>query len=235
MDLFLSKRCSTPTGKNNISAEVMPFDSPCVRFIMLPPSSEQAGSSFPRLRGALLIYKTLKLVLLAGKKKHKGDSLILFSRRTSGHRTWHLHTHKCYFMRARPVYGGLLQIYVHYPLMSQSFVTTRTETVPGSLYLACSGSQLAAIIAGFPSEEISLISFVFLSLQPSEPQRLKASPTARVGEPQTALLTAKPGHNELRRRFRPASRRCTAAAHSWKKTANSRRRKSKKKVSITPG
>lgn len=64
MDLFLSKSSSTPTGKNNISAEVMPFDSPGVRFITLPRSSEQAGSSFPRLRGELLIYKTLKLVLL---------------------------------------------------------------------------------------------------------------------------------------------------------------------------
>lgn len=64
-------------------------------------------------------------------------------------------------MRARPVYGGLLQIYVHYSLMSQSFVTTRTETVPGSFYPACSGSQLAADIAGFLSEEISLISVAF--------------------------------------------------------------------------
>lgn len=42
---------------------------------MLPHSAERAGSSFPQLRGALLIYKTLKLVLLQeGKKKKKGDS-----------------------------------------------------------------------------------------------------------------------------------------------------------------
>lgn len=51
-------------------------------------------------------------------------------------------------------------------LMSQRCVTTRTETVPGSFHPACSGSQLAADIAGFLSEEISLISVVFLFLQP---------------------------------------------------------------------
>lgn len=224
----------------------MPFDSPCVRFIMLPHSSGQAGSSFPRLRGVLLIYKTLKLVLLQEEKR--GDSPVPSSRSTPGHRTWHLQTHKCYFMRVRPVYGELLQIYIHYIhwcpwRKQQSFVITLTETVPRSFYPACSGAELGADIAGFLSEYIALISAVFVFLQPSEPQHLKASPTARLfnGEcgkaadhtvnsetwTQWALQNVRTGLTQLLESG-------AAAAHIWNKTSNSRMRKSKK-VSITQG
>lgn len=38
---------------------------------MLAHSSERAGSCFPQLRGVLLIYKTLKLVLLQEGEKKK--------------------------------------------------------------------------------------------------------------------------------------------------------------------
>lgn len=76
-------------------------------------------------------------------------------------------------MRVRPLYGGLLQIYIHCALMSlkkqQSFVIALTETVPRSFYPACSGAELGADIAGFLFEQIALISAVFLFLQPSKP------------------------------------------------------------------
>lgn len=79
----------------------MPFDSPGVGFIMLPRSSGRAGSSFPRLRGARLIYKTLKLVLL--QEGETGDGGVSFSHSTTPTDT----------SRAWPINGGPLGIYTH--------------------------------------------------------------------------------------------------------------------------